>query len=90
MFIPGKDITVEVPTEFNQPPPPPPPPQQDDPQQDATLKTENLQPAQAAQVCSGQGYILCILIISPTPFEIQFFSPTNMFASGGAKQKDAF
>ena len=41
-----------------------------------------------------QGYILCILIISPPPlFLDSFFSPTNKFAAGGAKiiaQKDAF
>ena len=29
-------------------------------------------------------YVLCILIIPPPSFEIQFFSPTNTFAAGGA------
>ena len=44
-----------------------------------------------------QGYILCLLIISPLPsFTIHFFPPRNKFAVGGANfldfktQKDAF
>jgi len=37
------------------------------------------------RVIAYQGYILCILIIPPPSFEIQFCFPTNKFAAGGAK-----